>query len=44
MKTSYREAMRAALREALAGDPRVFLMGHKCFLACFSPEYTTGEN
>ena len=27
MKTSYREAMRAALREALAGDPRVFLMG-----------------
>ena len=27
MKTSYREAMRAALREALAADPRVFLMG-----------------
>lgn len=27
MKTSYREAMRAALREALSGDPRVFLMG-----------------
>ncbi|MBK9608253.1 MAG: alpha-ketoacid dehydrogenase subunit beta [Betaproteobacteria bacterium] len=24
---SYREAMRTALREALAGDPRVFLMG-----------------
>jgi len=27
MKTTYREAMRAALREALASDPRVFLMG-----------------
>ncbi len=27
MKTTYREAMRAALREALAADPRVFLMG-----------------
>lgn len=27
MKLSYREAMRAALREALIGDPRVFLMG-----------------
>ena len=27
MKISYREAMRAALREALAADPRVFLMG-----------------
>jgi len=27
VKTSYREAMRAALREALAADPRVFLMG-----------------
>jgi pyruvate dehydrogenase E1 component beta subunit len=27
MKTTYREAVRAALREALAGDPRVFLMG-----------------
>ncbi len=26
-KLSYREAMRAALREALAADPRVFLMG-----------------
>jgi pyruvate dehydrogenase E1 component beta subunit len=26
-KTTYREAIRAALREALAGDPRVFLMG-----------------
>ena len=27
MKISYREAMRQAMREALAGDPRVFLMG-----------------
>ena len=26
-KISYREAMREALREALGGDPRVFLMG-----------------
>jgi pyruvate dehydrogenase E1 component beta subunit len=27
MKTTYREAMRAALRDALQRDPRVFLMG-----------------
>ena len=27
MKTTYREAIRAALREALRSDPRVFLMG-----------------
>ncbi len=27
MKTTYREAVRAALREALQSDPRVFLMG-----------------
>jgi len=27
VKTTYREALRAALREALARDPRVFLMG-----------------
>jgi pyruvate dehydrogenase E1 component beta subunit len=27
MKMSYREAMRQAMREALAADPRVFLMG-----------------
>jgi pyruvate dehydrogenase E1 component beta subunit len=27
MRTTFREALRAALREALAGDPRVFLMG-----------------
>lgn len=27
MKTTYRECVRMALREALAGDPRVFLMG-----------------
>jgi pyruvate dehydrogenase E1 component beta subunit len=27
MKTTYREALRAALREALRRDPRVFLMG-----------------
>jgi pyruvate dehydrogenase E1 component beta subunit/2-oxoisovalerate dehydrogenase E1 component len=27
VRTSYREALRAGLREALAGDPRVFLMG-----------------
>ena len=27
MRTTYREAVRAALREALARDPRVFLMG-----------------
>mgnify|MGYP001594326402 FL=1 len=27
MKTTYREAVRAALREALTSDPRVFLMG-----------------
>ncbi len=47
---SYREAMRAALRDALAADPRVFLMGEdvgsyggayavsKGFLAEFGPE------
>lgn len=50
MKMSYREAMRAALRDALAADPRVFLMGEdvgsyggayavsKGFLAEFGPE------
>jgi pyruvate dehydrogenase E1 component beta subunit/2-oxoisovalerate dehydrogenase E1 component len=27
VRTTYREAIRSALREALAGDPRVFLMG-----------------
>ncbi|HMM71042.1 MAG TPA: alpha-ketoacid dehydrogenase subunit beta, partial [Rhodocyclaceae bacterium] len=27
MKRSYREALRDALRAALAGDPRVFMMG-----------------
>ena len=27
MKTTYREAIRAAIREAMAGDERVFLMG-----------------
>ncbi len=27
MKITYREAVKSALREALAGDPRVFLMG-----------------
>mgnify|MGYP003507676681 FL=1 len=27
MKISYREAMRQAMHEALASDPRVFLMG-----------------
>jgi pyruvate dehydrogenase E1 component beta subunit len=27
MRTTYREAVRAALRQALAADPRVFLMG-----------------
>ena len=27
MKTTYREALRAALRDALERDPRVFLMG-----------------
>lgn len=50
MKLSYREAMRAALREALLADPRVFLMGEdvgkyggsyavsKGFLDEFGPE------
>ncbi|MCX7176068.1 MAG: pyruvate dehydrogenase complex E1 component subunit beta [Proteobacteria bacterium] len=50
MKTSYREALRAALREALQDDPRVFLMGEdvgryggsyavsKGFLEEFGPE------
>ena len=50
MKMSYREAMRAALREALLADPRVFLMGEdvgayggsyavsKGFLDEFGPE------
>jgi pyruvate dehydrogenase E1 component beta subunit len=50
VKTTYREALRAALREALAGDPRVFLMGEdvgryggtyavsKGFLEEFGPE------
>jgi pyruvate dehydrogenase E1 component beta subunit len=49
-RMSYREAMRQALREALAGDPRVFLMGEdvgkyggtyavsKGLLAEFGPE------
>ena len=32
-KTTYREAMRAALREALQRDPRVFLMGEDVGLA-----------
>ena len=50
MRISYREALRAALHEALAGDPRVFLMGEdvgryggtyavsKGLLAEFGPE------
>jgi len=50
VKMSYREALRAALRDALASDPRVFLMGEdvgryggsyavsKGFLAEFGPE------
>ena len=50
MKITYREAMRAAMHEALAADPRVFLMGEdvgryggsyavsKGFLAEFGPE------
>jgi pyruvate dehydrogenase E1 component beta subunit len=50
MRTSYREALREAHREALAGDPRVFLMGEdvgryggtyagsKGLLAEFGPE------
>jgi len=50
MKTTYREALRSALREALAKDPRVFLMGEdvgryggtyavsKGLLAEFGPE------
>ena len=50
MRMSYREAMRAALHDALASDPRVFLMGEdvgryggsyavsKGFLAEFGPE------
>ncbi|MFA6310868.1 MAG: pyruvate dehydrogenase complex E1 component subunit beta [Sterolibacterium sp.] len=50
MRTSYREALRAALREALQDDPRVFLMGEdvgryggsyavsKGFLEEFGPE------
>jgi pyruvate dehydrogenase E1 component beta subunit len=50
MKTTYREAMRAAMHDALANDPRVFLMGEdvgkyggsyavsKGFLDEFGPE------
>jgi len=50
MKTTYRDAVRDALHEALAGDPRVFLMGEdvgryggayavsKGFLEEFGPE------
>jgi len=50
MKTTYRDALRDALHEALAGDPRVFLMGEdvgryggayavsKGFLEEFGPE------
>ena len=50
MKTTYREAARAALRDALASDPRVFMMGEdigryggsyavtKGFLDEFGPE------
>lgn len=50
MRTTYREAMRASLREALVADPRVFLMGEdvgayggcyavsKGLLADFGPE------
>jgi pyruvate dehydrogenase E1 component beta subunit len=38
MKTSYREAMRDALREALAADQRVFLMGEDvgAYGGCFA--------
>jgi len=51
MKISYREAMRQAMHEALAGDPRVFLMGEdvgkyggtyavsKGFIEEFGPEW-----
>jgi pyruvate dehydrogenase E1 component beta subunit len=38
MKTTYREAIRSALREALASDPRVFLMGEDvgCYGGAFA--------
>jgi pyruvate/2-oxoglutarate/acetoin dehydrogenase E1 component len=37
-RISYREALRRGLREALAGDPRVFLMGEDvgCYGGCFA--------
>ena len=38
MKTTYREAMREAIREALARDDRVFLMGEDvgCYGGCYA--------
>jgi pyruvate/2-oxoglutarate dehydrogenase complex dihydrolipoamide acyltransferase (E2) component len=37
-KMTYREAVRTALREALAGDPRVFLMGETVFGIIYPPQ------
>ncbi len=41
VKLTYREAVRAALREALAGDPRVFLMGED--VGCYGGAYACSK-
>ncbi len=41
MKTSYREAVRAGLREALQADPRVFLMGED--VGCYGGAYAVSK-
>jgi pyruvate dehydrogenase E1 component beta subunit len=41
MKTTYREATRAALREALQSDPRVFLMGED--VGCYGGAYACSK-
>src|SRR6188474_887561 len=41
MKITYREAIRAALREALAGDERVFLLGED--VGCYGGAYAASH-
>jgi pyruvate dehydrogenase E1 component beta subunit len=40
-RTTYREAIRAALRDALASDPRVFLMGED--VGCYGGTYAASK-
>ena len=40
-RITYREAVRAALREALAGDPRVFLLGED--VGCYGGTYAASK-